>query len=101
MMHSFSTEARTSADDRATEFVAVDGTGSEQYSGYTLLVEAYAAVWLILMGWLFLLWRKQRGLHVRLAGLEAAIARTERERSAAKASRRAPAELSPEAEPSV
>ena len=36
-------------DDRATEFTAVEG--GEEYSGGSLLVEAYAAIWLILMAW--------------------------------------------------
>ena len=60
-------------DDRATEFKAVDG--GERFSGTTLVVEAYAAIWLILMAWIFLLWRKQQSLTTRLDGLEAAIDR--------------------------
>jgi hypothetical protein len=60
-------------DDRATEFKAIEG--GEHYSGSTLLVEAYAAIWLILMAWLLLLWRKQQALTARLDGLEAAIDR--------------------------
>lgn len=79
MMHSSSIQP--TADDRATEFTAVDGTG-EQYSGYTLLVEAYAAVWLILMVWLLLLWRKQSELRLRVGHLEAAIGRAERRATA-------------------
>lgn len=76
-MHASSIQPATIADDRATTFTAVDGTG-EHYDGYTLLVEAYAAIWLILMAWLLLLWRKQAGLTARITGLEAAIARAER-----------------------
>lgn len=63
----------TAPDDRATEFKAVEGR--ERYSGSTLLVEAYAAIWLIMMMWLLLLWRKQASLNARLDGLEAAIDR--------------------------
>lgn len=63
-----------SPDSRATDFRAVEGS-SEHYSGTTLLVEAYAAIWLILMAWLVLLWRKQASLTSRLDGLEAAIDR--------------------------
>jgi hypothetical protein len=63
----------TSPDDRATEFTAVQG--GERYSGATLLVYAYEAIWLIMMVWLLLLWRKQRSLNARLDGLEAAIDR--------------------------
>jgi hypothetical protein len=64
----------TAADDRATEFKAVDGTG-EHFNGYTLMVEAYAAIWLILMVWLVFIWRKQAQLTARVEGLEGAIAR--------------------------
>jgi hypothetical protein len=65
----------TSPDDRATDFRPVEGTAGERYSGSTLLVEAYAAIWLILMVWLVLLWKKQATLTSRLDGLEAAIDR--------------------------
>ncbi|OJY29511.1 MAG: hypothetical protein BGO98_47535 [Myxococcales bacterium 68-20] len=66
-----------SAADRATEFTAVDGTG-EQFNGFTLMVEAYAAIWLILLVWLVFIWRKQADLGARVEGLEAAILRAER-----------------------
>lgn len=66
--------APATPDSRATEFTAVEG-GNERYSGATLLVEAYAAIWVILMAWIFLLWRKQSTLAARLDGLEAAIDR--------------------------
>jgi CcmD family protein len=69
-------------DDRATEFKAVEGTTGEQYNGYTLMVEAYAAIWLVLMGWLVLLWRKQADMNARIDGLEGAIARAERNAAA-------------------
>jgi len=76
-MHaSIGREPTTPADDRATEFKAVEGTG-EQFSGYTLMVEAYAAIWLILMVWLVFIWRKQADLAARVAGLEGAIDRAE------------------------
>jgi len=67
----------TAPDDRATEFKAVEGTG-EHYNGYTLMVEAYAAIWLILMVWLAFLWRKQAALSLRIDGLEGALSRAER-----------------------
>lgn len=63
--------------DRATEFTAVADTG-EHFNGYTLMVEAYAAIWIVLMFWLVFLWRKQADISARLDGLEAAIARAER-----------------------
>jgi len=67
------------ADDRATTFQAVDGD-PEQHNGTTLLIEAYAVLWIILMTWLVLQWRKQAALNARLDGLERAI-----DRAAAKA----------------
>jgi hypothetical protein len=61
-------------DGRSTTFQAVEG-GAETRSGSTLLVEAYAVLWLILMTWLVLLWRKQASLNARLDGLERALDR--------------------------
>ena len=61
-------------DDRSTTFQPVEG-GTEQHSGATLLIEAYAVLWVILMGWLVFQWRKQASLNTRLAGLEQAIDR--------------------------
>jgi CcmD family protein len=61
-------------DDRATEFTAVDAN-AERYSGSTLMVEAYAAIWLILMIWIYMLWRKQASLAERLDDLERTIDR--------------------------
>jgi CcmD family protein len=66
-----------SPQDRATQFTAVSETG-EHFNGYTLMVEAYAAIWLVLMGWLVFLWRKQADLSARVSGLEGAIARAEK-----------------------
>jgi hypothetical protein len=42
-----------------------------------LLVEAYAALWIILMAWLVLVWRKQNATDARLAGLEKVIERAD------------------------
>lgn len=70
----------SAADDRATDFKAVEGTTGEHFNGYTLMVEAYAAIWLILMVWLVFLWRKQADLTSRVEGLEEAIARAEKSR---------------------
>lgn len=67
-----SASTTTTADDRATEFRAVEG-GGEQRSGFTLMVEAYVVLWLILMAWLLLLWRKQKSLNTRLDDLERTI----------------------------
>jgi hypothetical protein len=56
--------------DRATTFQAVQGNSSEQYSGATLLVSAYAILWVILFAWIALVWRKQSAIGARLADLE-------------------------------
>ena len=76
-----------SPGDRATEFTAVDG--GEHYNGSTLMVVAYAAIWVLLMGWIYMLWRKQGVLAERLEGLEKSIDRAAAaaEKKAAKAKR--------------
>ncbi len=57
-------------NDRATEFQAVQGNPTEQYSGAVLLVAAYAVLWVVVFAWIGLVWRKQRALDIRLADLE-------------------------------
>ncbi len=57
-------------NDRATTFQAVQGNAGEQYSGTTLLVTAYAVLWIVLFAWIALVWRKQRALAARLDDLE-------------------------------
>ena len=71
--------------DRSTEFTAVDPS-VEQFSGPTLVVEAYAAIWLILMAWIFFQWRRQATLAERLDDLERTI-----DRAAANAEKKATA----------
>jgi HPt (histidine-containing phosphotransfer) domain-containing protein len=39
----------------------------------TLLVEAYVVLWLILMGWLYITWRRQSALSAQLDDLEKTI----------------------------
>ena len=60
------------ADDRNTAFRPVQG-GTELQSGEKLLVEAYAAIWLILFALVLFSWRRQRGLDERMGVLSAAI----------------------------
>ncbi len=62
----------TSPDDRATTFQAVKGE-PEHYSGETLLVSAYAVLWVIILVWVALVWRKQAALTLRLDDLERVI----------------------------
>ncbi len=64
----------TTPEGRATTFQPVEG-GPEQHSGATLLVEAYVVLWLLLMGWLLLVWRRQKTVNGRLDDLERAIDR--------------------------
>ncbi|WP_394837468.1 hypothetical protein LVJ94_11220 [Pendulispora rubella] len=52
-----------------TQFQAVDA-GGETRSGSTLMVEAYVVLWVILMGWILLLWRKQAALNARIDDLD-------------------------------
>ena len=59
-------------EDRSTTFRPVEG-GTEMQSGEKLLVEAYAAIWVILFALVLLSWRRQRGLDERMNHLAAAI----------------------------
>ena len=59
----------------STEFTAVDPAAAERYDGNTLLVTAYVAIWVVLMGWILLLWRKQAAIAHRLEGLERTLDR--------------------------
>lgn len=70
-----------SPPDRATAFQPVQG-GGEHRNGAMLMVEAYVVLWVVLMAWLLLLWRRQRGLVQRLDDLERTI-----DRAAEKAAR--------------
>ncbi|MDB4945480.1 MAG: hypothetical protein JWP97_5014 [Labilithrix sp.] len=72
-------------DDRATGFTAVD-PNAEHYDGNALVVYAYAGLWIVLMGWIYLLWRKQAGLGERLTDLERTL-----DRAAAAAEKKAKA----------
>ena len=62
----------TTTDDRSTAFRPVQG-GTEMQSGEKLLVEAYAAIWLILFALVLLSFRRQRRMDDRMSSLEAAI----------------------------
>lgn len=88
------TPATTSSSPN--EYKAVQG--GEQYSGEKLMIGAYAAIWVVLMAWIYLLWRKQAALGERLDGLErtidraaAAIAKNAAPAASAKAAKAPPA----------
>jgi CcmD family protein len=59
-----------SPSDRSTTFQPVEGSPTEQYSGTTLLVVAYSALWVVLFAWVALVWRKQSALRARLDDLD-------------------------------
>lgn len=63
-----------SADDRAQEFAPVEG-GGEVASGEVLLVQAYAAVWLIAFGLILGANRRQKKLDERIESLRAELRR--------------------------
>ena len=66
--------------DRSTTFQPVEG-GTEHRSGETLLVSAYAGLWLLLLGWVVFQWTKQTALARRIGDLEAAVDRASRDAS--------------------
>ena len=63
--------------DRSQEFVAVTG-GQDTTSAETLLVVAYAGMWLAIFGFVWLTKKKQKGLSERLDSLEKALDRVEK-----------------------
>ena len=71
------TTTQTGAEDRSAAFRPVQG-GNELQSGEKLLVEAYAAIWLILFALVLFSWRRQKALDERVAALEGAIAAKKR-----------------------
>jgi hypothetical protein len=76
--------ATPTVDDRNTAFRPVQG-GAEMQSGEKLLVEAYAAIWVILFVLILLSWRRQRGIDERMSVLSSALdkAREESEKGRA------------------
>jgi CcmD family protein len=56
--------------DRATTFQAVQGGEAEHYSGEVLLVSAYAIVWVMVLSWVAIMWRKQSAISARLDDLQ-------------------------------
>jgi hypothetical protein len=61
--------------DQSGPFHKVEGGAEREVMqvdkvGATLMVEAYVVLWLLLMGWIWLVWRKQASLNTRLDDLE-------------------------------
>jgi hypothetical protein len=78
MGHDGVAQTQTAAPEpgqRSTEFRAVEG-GAEMVSGGTLLVEAYSALWIILLAFLLVSWRRQARIDARVDELEKALARS-------------------------
>lgn len=67
----------TTVEGRSEAFRPVSDQ-REMQSGEKLLVEAYAAVWLIVFGVILLSWFRQNALAKRLARLEEAVSRAEK-----------------------
>ena len=67
----------------ATTFKPVQNAPEVQ-SGERLLVEAYAAIWIVLFALLLLGWRRQRRIDARVAALEVALAQARAEAPATK-----------------
>lgn len=65
-----------SPEDRSTEFVPVQG-GSDGTNAGTLLVAAYLLMWTILMGFVFVTWRRLGRTERRLTELRARLERAE------------------------
>jgi CcmD family protein len=75
----FAFQETADPDARATEFVPHAGGGNVA-SGEVLLVAAYAVMWLLAFGLIFMSYRRQKALERRIAGLHDDLARA-RDRS--------------------
>jgi hypothetical protein len=64
----------SSPSDRSTAFTAVEG-GGETTSAEALLVSAYSLMWVILLGFIFMGWRRQGALVRRIDEVEKALAK--------------------------
>jgi hypothetical protein len=65
--------AAGTVEARSTEFKPVTGGPSDTSSAEALLVTAYVLMWAILMGFLFVTFRRQAAVDKRLGELERAL----------------------------
>jgi CcmD family protein len=65
----------SSPANRSAQFVPVSGPEQETTSATTMLVTAYVVFWLLLLGFVWLTWRRQQRLANRLGQLESQIAK--------------------------
>ena len=68
-------QAGATADDRAASFQAVSGGTKEDIAGGPLMLLAYAAVWIVVFGYVYRINRLQRGVEANVERLERSIAR--------------------------
>ncbi|MEO7111216.1 MAG: hypothetical protein ABI183_12330 [Polyangiaceae bacterium] len=68
--------AATSQATGPSQFRPVTG-GEEMQSGGRLLVEAYAAIWLVLLALVLVMWRRTRAIEHRIAALDEAVRRAD------------------------
>jgi CcmD family protein len=68
-------QAAATADDRAASFQAVSGGTKEDVAGGPLMLLAYAAVWIIVFGYVYRINKLQRGVEANVERLERSIAR--------------------------
>ena len=62
-------------EERSAEFVAVSGPEGETTSATVMLVAAYALFWVILLGFIWITWRRQQQLKERLLVIESRVAK--------------------------
>jgi hypothetical protein len=65
----------TTPESRSQEFVSVSGGPTETTSAESLLIAAYVLMWVILMGFLFVTFRRQAAVDQRLAELERTLSK--------------------------
>lgn len=62
-----------SPESRASQFVAVSGPDQDSTSATTMLVTAYSLFWLLLLGFVWMTWRRQQQLTSRLQHVESQL----------------------------
>jgi CcmD family protein len=70
-----SAQSEEAAEDRAQSFQAVTGGSKEDVAGGPLMLLGYAAVWLVVFGYIYRINRLQRGVEANVERLERSIAR--------------------------
>lgn len=74
MAYNQQTAAQEAAEDRSTQFVPVEG-GTETTSAGTFLVAAYVLMWLFVLVFVVLTWRKTKSAQAQVEKLERALAK--------------------------